>query len=362
MRLEVIPNKGPASLGPELTRGFSWARSIDIATAFLTTGSLDRIEKALADVRNSGDSMRIRLLCGLFQRFTSADTIQVAVRLQKKFPNQFCIRVARNRRFHWKLYLLRKNSMVLVYIGSANFTEDGLTASGELSIKISSGNDDKLVKSVQSEFDELWGKKNSFAPDDKFLKSYGRLNRPPRVFNESIDNPVLKLLQEPERINDMQHEGTGTSHHPKARKPRVRLIYVEYFLQPETKKIIKQKTSWDLNGWDYTCLASQNYGPAKNAAALVRADFIKKGPESRLELAFHTVEDSVKIKTPDGNCFIAHSRIPYSRVRDYQEIKKELTKVGLTWMKLRQDRTLTQVQVQKLCELLRVNPDSLFDR
>jgi HKD family nuclease len=132
MKLEVVPNKGPASMGPELSRGLSWAKSLDIATAFLTVRSLERLEEALMNAQDSGRLLRIRLLCGLYQRFTSAATIRAAVRLQKKYSDQFHIRIARNNRFHWKLYLLHSNAKSCAYVGSANFTEDGLTASGEL--------------------------------------------------------------------------------------------------------------------------------------------------------------------------------------------------------------------------------------
>ncbi len=360
MRLEVVPNKGPASLGPELSQGFSWARSVDIATAFLTTSSLELIEEALANACDSGRSLRIRLLCGLFQRFTSAATIQAAVRLQKNYPDQFCIRVAKNNRFHWKLYVLRSNSKARVYVGSANFTEDGLTASGELSVKITAGNDDKIVRSLQSEFDDIWGKKRSFSPDDKFLRAYRRLKRPPHIIRQPTDNPALGLLQEPERIKRKRHKETGTRHAPRAPRLRVRLICVADDLQPETKRLIKQRTNWDSKGWNYTCLYSWDYEPAKSAAALVYAAFHGRGADARLTLEFHAVKESVKIKTPDGNCFIAHSRIPYGRTRDYDAIKDELRKVGLSRKKLQWDRTLNQRQVQKLCELLRVSPERLF--
>jgi hypothetical protein len=206
-----------------------------------------------------------------------------------------------------------------------------LTASGELSVKITAEAGDKILESLQDEFDDIWSKKtHSFAPDDKFLRAYRRLKRPPQIVRQPKDNPALRLLQEAERIKRGQRKKTKLQHAAKTPRLRVRLVCAADDLQPETKRLIRQHTNWDSKDWYYTCLYSWDYEPAKNAAVLVYAAFYGKGAKPRLTLEFHTVEDSTKFKTPDGSCFIAHSRIPYGRTRDYDEIKDELRKVGLS--------------------------------
>ena len=49
MKIEAIFNKGPASMGPEVMEQFSWAESAHIASAFITSAYLERIEDALSD-------------------------------------------------------------------------------------------------------------------------------------------------------------------------------------------------------------------------------------------------------------------------------------------------------------------------
>ena len=179
MKIEAIPNKGPASLGPEITECFDWANNAYIASAFLTLASLKRIEDALIKSEKSQHHIEILLLVGLYQRFTSAKTIEKAFNLQKKYPSKFRIQIARNSRFHWKLYIFGKERSRKIYIGSANFTEDGLTTSGELSVKITAQANEQIFKSLQHEFEEIWRKKkNSFQPNENFLTAYNKLSRP----------------------------------------------------------------------------------------------------------------------------------------------------------------------------------------
>ena len=115
MKIEAFPNKGP-EWGPEVTMLY-WASSAYIASAFLTSASLERIEEALIEAENSNPT-EIRLLVGLYQRFTSAASITKAYKLQEKYPNNFWVRISRNNRFHWKLYMFTKNSDQRIYVGS----------------------------------------------------------------------------------------------------------------------------------------------------------------------------------------------------------------------------------------------------
>ena len=236
MKIEAIPNKGPASVGPEVTECFNWASSAYIASAFLTSASLERIEEALIEAEKTHNPTEIRLLVGLYQRFTSAASITKAYKLQEKYPNNFWVRISRNNRFHWKLYMFTKNSDQRIYVGSANFTEDGLTASGELSVKITAQTTDQISKSLQHEFNSLWEDKNhSFSPDEKFLSDdkkvrqilLGKLRHHP-------DNPITKLLHNAQRI-------------PRNKRPLLkggitpRLLFADSNLSEETTKKIKGK-------------------------------------------------------------------------------------------------------------------------
>lgn len=77
-------------------------------------------------------------------------------------------------------------------------------------------------------------------------------------------------------------------------------------------------------------------------------------------LEFREVKDTAEITTPDGKHFIAHSRIPHGwRVR-YDDIKSELSRVGLTWKEIKRNKQLNKRQLQVVCRLLHVKQATLL--
>jgi len=355
MKLEVVPNKGPASMGPELANRLAETVSMDVASAFVTTASLERIEEALAQAKAENRPLRIRLLCGLYQRFTSAASIAKAMLLEKKYPGQFHVRIARNSRFHWKLYLSSGSDKCYAYVGSANFTEEGLTASGELSVKIAARATEKVIRLLQGEFNDLWTKeRNSFSPISKFLKAYRKLKRPSAIVRQPGNNSILQILQRAER-STLSNRRKRKLPIGRAHDFRIRLVVVTDTLQPETIRLIKKRTNWDRLNWDYTCFRKWAYEPAKKADAMLYVQFYGEGPGAKVTLDSHRIEEWAEIDTPDGKYFIAHNHILYSRTRDYRKIKNELRKVGFTWKKLQRDRYLTKDQVKEFCILLGIS-------
>ena len=358
MKIEVIPNKGPASIGPQIEELLEWAECVCIASAFATPSSLDLTEIALGKAQKTNRHFKVRLMVGLYQRFTSASTIAKALQLQKTYPGMFFIRVARNDRFHWKLYIFEKGKSRKLFVGSANFTDDGLRASGELSVKITARADDTISKSLQGEFDALWNnEKHSFSPSGTFLRNYKKLNRPPRAVRNPVDNSIGKLLYNAERVRRPPIKDKSGD------KIRPRLIFIDAPLRQDTiDKISKHKSNWDKNDWDYFCTYRDYFEYARDAGLLVYVtywdDEAKSPDEYRIE--FHRVEDSTEIQTRDGKYFVAHSRVPHTWSVKYGDAKKELRKVGLTWKKIQSDRFLNEEQIRTLCRLLHVKWETLI--
>lgn len=355
MKIEAIPNKGPASIGPEVTECFGWANNAYIASAFLTLASLERIEEALISSEETNNQIEIRLLVGLYQRFTSAASIAKAIKLQEKYPNKFWIRISRNNRFHWKLYIFTKNSNRRLYVGSANFTEDGLTASGELSVKISAQETDQISKSLQYEFNSLWENKNhSFAPDDKFLSNYKKLDSTSLRPKSSPDNPITKLLYNAQRTPRKKSNDNI--------KPR--LVFADSDLKNETlKKVKEEKNNW--RDWNYVCLSKYDYERTRNARLAVYVTYNKSDKRKNHDdysISINQIEDSAELETADGKYFVAFSKIRYSKELRYGDIKTELTKEGLTWKKLSSDRFLNKAQIELLCSLLRIKWSTVLER
>lgn len=346
MRLETIPNRYPACMGIEVEQGLKWAEQVDIASAYVSNATLGRLELALEQAQVHKSPFRIRLLCGLYQRFTSPQALARMLRLQRAYPSKFLVRIARNNRFHWKLYIFRDGNSRRLYVGSANLTDDGLDASGELSVRISAKSNDSIVKSLETEFDNLW-QNDAFLLSNKILKDYEKVGRPPKfVTAPQKDDPISALLKKAERPQVLLPS-----------KPEPRIVFLDADISVETEEIMRSEKTWHRQGWDLICLNHKYlYDSTRNARIILHVSFVN-ARECWLE--FRRVEDAVEIETPDGKYFVAHSAVPYAWRGRYDAVKRELAEVGLTSKRIKSNRKLTEKQIEVLCRLLHIKREKL---
>lgn len=349
MKVEAIPNQGPASMAPELDLSLNWANEVDIASAFVTPGALRRIESALSKARKEKRPLKVRLIFGLYQRFTPPQALSKMLGLQKAYPGKFFARCARNNRFHWKLYAFRRGSARRFYVGSSNLTEDGLAASGELSVKITVKASDAIAASLETQFETLW-QEDAFLLDKAVLKKYQKVKRPSQFVTTLYkDDAIAALLKA--AVRPLQPQPSGN--------PRPRLVFADFDLSDETVEIVESETDWDKKGWLYLCDTYKYlHDMAKGAKVLLLVTWIDNPREYVLE--FLRVEKTAEIETPDGKYFMAYSRVPHGWRRRYDDISQELSKVGLTRKKIKSDKNLTRPQLETLCRLLHVKLDSLL--
>jgi len=335
MRLEVIPNKGPASMGPEIQKGLDWAERVDIASAFVGSSALGILETALAKARRGARSLGIRLVTGLYQNFTSPEAIARAMRMQKAFPGSFQLKIARNNRFHWKLYLFGKGRARRLYIGSANFTDEGLKYSGELSVKIGASARDRIARSIHEEFRNLW-KHYAFEPRPAFLRKHRKSwHRPKR--SGRYQEHLLAMLETPE----VAQQPPGNH--------KLRLVVVSADLADETQRIVREETEWDKKRWDYTGFLRRSERDAARAARIILFMDWRHPPT----LEFHQSQETANISTTDGNYFLASSKLPNSqRVKYEGSIANELNRIGLSKRKLKNDRNLNRLQYLECARLM----------
>ncbi len=349
MKIEAIPNKGPASMGPEIDRSLEWAEQVDIASAFVTSKALNHLENSLAKAQSEKRQLTVRLLFGLYQRFTPPEALKMMLDLQKKYPSRLYVQVARNKRFHWKLYIFRKRSLRRFYIGSANFTEDALTSEGELSVKLTTNTSDAIADTLEAEFDKLWkDKSKSFLLRIDDWKEYKKLKRPAFI-SQHEDSAISRLLTKPNRI-------PSTPPLPTKHKPRI--VFVDKELLPETDNIIDARTNWDIKNWGYMCNGKQLHNIIVNAKVFLYVTWYDNPKKYYVE--FRRVEDTVELDTPDGKYFIAHSKIPYGYSLQYSEVKKRFEEVGLTWKIIKASRQLNSDQLQATSRLLHVKLETLM--
>lgn len=357
MKIEAVSNKGPASMGPQIMEQMEWARDAYIASAFVSKVALERIEDSI----NNNKKLSIKLLVGLYQRFITAATLSGICKLQKKYPDNFTARIARNSRFHWKLYAFKKGNSSRVYVGSANFTEDGLNTSGELSVKISAYCHENICKALDNEFGKIWNSpKHSFKIDHLFVRKYRKFARHPRFIRSTKDDPIAKFLINPQRPPRKQ---------PKTYKHdtivKTRLVYAPDHLNDETEaQLSKYRNNWEENGWGYVCLSRPYFEYTKKSSLMVFVthDQDKIPSAADFEIGIYKVEDSAELKTPDGKYFVAYSHIPYSKIVRYGDVKTELRSIGLTWRRLKGNRFLNKEKMIKMCALFHMKWTTLIRR
>lgn len=108
------------------------AQEIDLAVAWVTNSNALELLQQQASLR----SLKIRALVGIDTNFTHP----VALRILSNFAD---IRVVKSIRgiFHPKLYLFRLPSEMIVWVGSANFTNSGLNINEEIVSEFNADND-----------------------------------------------------------------------------------------------------------------------------------------------------------------------------------------------------------------------------
>lgn len=346
MKVELIPNRGPAYMGAEIDDGLAWADKADIASAFVTLTALKRVEMSLQAAHNK--HLRIRLLVGLYQRFTAPQVLKYAAGLARKYPGQFYLRVATNSRFHWKLYNFAKGKQRRIYVGSANLTSDGLSAAGELTLKVRAESSNSIVRVVEKEFNEAW-EDDAFVPSNELVAQYGKAKRPPKaVLKPTHDDQLKHLLKKAEREARPNNDSAAVT-------PKPRLVLIDEDVQDRTNEIVAEETDWSRNGWNYICY------PYKHSRDVIERTgiFILLDWPDQIDatLEFRRVEQVLDLETPDGRYLLAHSKVRGGWQITYGEIRADLLRWGLCQSDLKKKGTppcLTQQQLKTLCRKMHV--------
>lgn len=147
------------NLKSELIKELKNADEVWIAVALVTTNALDFLQNQLSEETTQNYLIGINLP-------TEPNALKKLYRLEVK--DQVQTRVYTDKEFyHPKLYLLRKGSNYVAFIGSANFTNSGLSKNIELSYKIENQTD---CKTLLKWFEKL--NKDAFSITESFIRDY----------------------------------------------------------------------------------------------------------------------------------------------------------------------------------------------
>lgn len=337
LKIDVITNSGFVNLDTEFEKCFSYANSVDIATAFITSSSIKLIKSYL----KNGDK-QLNLIVGLYGGFNSKKDLLELQKLATKKAGNFSCRISRNPLFHWKYYSFNGQSEVTKFVGSANFTRNGLTNPGELTLKLVGNQKTRELRVLSREFKKLWDREsidiNEF-PLSKY-KSIGRMiiDSPGFVMSKEI-RAILSIRN---RQNDRINSKTKLGH--------CYLEVIEGYVSKETEKsIYLKKSNWQKLG--YTFISSHkrtDFDKWRKVKFVLQFELIEK----RKRAILFQVMDSTEYETEDGKYFVALKKIRKAGMKQLNSIrtKEFLKSIGLMNNKNQKPKKLTNLQTENVLD------------
>lgn len=178
------------NLKTELLRELKNADELWIAVALVTSNALDFIQNQLSEDATQNYLIGINLP-------TEPNALKKLYRLEVKDKIQS--RIYTDKEFyHPKVYLIRKGSNYIAFIGSANCTNSGLSKNIELSYKIENQTD---CKTLVKWFENL--NKDAFSITEIFLKEYEKsfIKRKERKLkDEKVAKRLKKKLKQEHEV------------------------------------------------------------------------------------------------------------------------------------------------------------------
>lgn len=293
MQVSIIDNSGRVSLANEIDKSFQSANQIEIASAFITSWSIQQLRNHLKNGRK-----QICLLIGLFGRFNKQEDLKLLLTLQKEFQGRFQVRISTNNKFHWKYFRFDGKKGFIVFIGSANFTREGLDKAGELVSKFENRLSRGIVEDASRAFAKQWEKSTKI---ESFpISKYHEVKRSPIANpNNPIDPQLSNLLKSPP-FNSTQGE-------KKSQATKLRYVRVRDNVSLKTVTIVdKFHSEWTKKNYDYICFSHySDFEQAAKANYLLRQYWDNKKWYFNIE---KVCDDDSSLLTPDGKYFVAFKK------------------------------------------------------
>ncbi len=196
MRIEVIDNQGITTMAAELTAQCSRCTHARLATASLTKEALRVIDKTLSQKRND---LKLKLLVGLYNGHTEAGALRRLIDLQKRSGGSLEVRISKNPRFHWKVYAFESTRRMAAYVGSSNLTSDGLSAEGEVNIRLTGTSADRTFANIKDTFDRSW-EKDSEPLSNAIADNFTPIAQQSQKMSLQIHPKIKNLLRRVRRV------------------------------------------------------------------------------------------------------------------------------------------------------------------
>lgn len=329
MKSELISNRGTTNFDAILSEEFKKCKTFDIASAFITEHALTLLGKF---AKNKYKNRQGRILISLYQSFNSKSILTELARISSSNKN-IQVRISRNERFHWKFYQFKYVSKKTVYIGSANFTKEGLTSPGEIISKINVSRADKSRFDLyDAAFNKEWGE--SVAINKIPLEKY---KQAPPLHNSSRLHPDIKKIL-----------SAKTEHRKSDAIKLKRITITRGKVSSLTEKKIKQsETEWK-NYEYFSCVTKSEYDTLRKYNTFLLIEIHNR--DYTLSIV-QKIDEISEISTPDGKYFIAYKYL--RRRRETPSIRDEFESMGINYHSRRfVSKSIGVHQEKRIFELL----------
>jgi hypothetical protein len=145
----------------KLTSNFSSASSVTIATGYISYKTLNTFEESILEIIRQGGRFTLIVGMGYFEGFKEKQ-LGVLKNLNKNIkiinPEGGGVKLLYTRKYHGKIYQIKKEDKEIIYIGSSNFSGEGLRDNVEANVEIK---DDNTKENIKGFLDWLDGDKQS---------------------------------------------------------------------------------------------------------------------------------------------------------------------------------------------------------
>lgn len=295
LTFQVIENSGPNNIRDVLKAKLSSASEVCIAVAFVTQAGLDEIIQPLRQVAAGG---RVRLITGLYQRFTEPRALQTLLDIQEKTRDRFSVRLSREPHFHAKIYLISEKGQATAIIGSSNLTKDGLRSSGELNFMVSLPKNDRANGKLMAAFEKDW-KHRAVPLTASQIERYAS-RRKTMIRPRSLTERQLETILGAPTIEPAEDETESFF--------RYWRDCISGYVSKRTERLISETTNWDDKRYQWYGTGSGH--PYQIGDRIFIFDFTSK----HLRLAEVMDFTYTPIPTEDGRHFVAFRTLRRKRL------------------------------------------------
>jgi HKD family nuclease len=312
MQLELIENRGPNTLLSTMRGLLGRAKVFDAQAAFV---SADGIGTLLPHLRRAASRGKVRIVTGLYQGVTEPSALRLLLTAQRQTKGRVETRLARNPRFHRKLYLVGHGKTYSVVSGSSNLTGDGLKSAGEFNLLVRLPVSQPSVRRLSSDFNWLWNTGAVPLSLDR-IRRYERAR--PRRPRPAMSQQSIALI-----LGSDSSNGTSGDGDPPDVSPRHWRDCIGGFVRGRTEAVVREETDWDERGYLWYSAVDAVFERGHNILLFDRtigwAEVVQVRDTTR-----------TATPTPDGRHFVAYERVPgWHRRHLNRNLWKRFADVGL---------------------------------